>query len=392
MVRGGASWSGRERNCAYLNVEGGRFANISGISGLDWLDDGRALATCDWDRDGDLDLWFKNRTGPQLRYMRNNGPAGNFVSLLLEGGDCNKDAIGTRVEVWVSGRPLVQTVQAGSGYLAQSSRRLHFGLGTATEIERIEVRWPGGNTETLPQATVGVHLRYLQGSGSLQTQPANDVSGTQKLPVVESPVLPPAKPDNRTVLRQPFPLPENWLDDGPNLGEGFGLVTFWAQWCPICRHELTEFGKHEDRLQQAGIRIIPLNLDPSADQEKARKAAGRFGLDSKFRAISPSQSALIAAVLRSALDLHGELPIPMNVLLDSKGNILAIYRGPVSVEDILKDRKVLSNDARTSPRDSERWVSPATRRYQDVVNELKRARHLDWARYYLKLDRSARGR
>jgi len=56
------SWSGRERNCAFLNCGGSRFADVSAISGLDFADDGRALAVVDWDQDGNLDLWFHNRT------------------------------------------------------------------------------------------------------------------------------------------------------------------------------------------------------------------------------------------------------------------------------------------------------------------------------------------
>ncbi len=62
MFAGGRSFSGNERNCCYLNTTfeptiPGRFANISGSSGLDFPDDGRALAVTDWDQDGDLDLW-----------------------------------------------------------------------------------------------------------------------------------------------------------------------------------------------------------------------------------------------------------------------------------------------------------------------------------------------
>lgn len=56
MIESGGSWSGRERNCAFLNTGGNRFSDISALSGLDLPDDARALAQCDWDGDGDLDL------------------------------------------------------------------------------------------------------------------------------------------------------------------------------------------------------------------------------------------------------------------------------------------------------------------------------------------------
>ena len=68
LARAGSSWSGRERHCAFLNCgdveQGARFANVSAVSGLDFPDDGRALAVTDWDGDGDLDLWARNRNAP----------------------------------------------------------------------------------------------------------------------------------------------------------------------------------------------------------------------------------------------------------------------------------------------------------------------------------------
>ena len=72
MIETGGSWSGRERNCCFLNTGGARFADVSAVTGLDFLDDGRAVAVVDWDHDGDLDLWLGNRTAPRIRFMRNN--------------------------------------------------------------------------------------------------------------------------------------------------------------------------------------------------------------------------------------------------------------------------------------------------------------------------------
>ena len=67
LVRAGHSYSGHERNCCFLNLPGGRFANVSQLSGFDFPEDGRAVAVCDWDGDGDQDFWVANRGAPRLR-------------------------------------------------------------------------------------------------------------------------------------------------------------------------------------------------------------------------------------------------------------------------------------------------------------------------------------
>ena len=77
MLAEGRSFSGYERNCVFLNTGGRKFANISATSGLDFIDDGRGVATVDWDGDGDLDLWISNRTAPQVRFARNETPSSN---------------------------------------------------------------------------------------------------------------------------------------------------------------------------------------------------------------------------------------------------------------------------------------------------------------------------
>ena len=56
LIRKGRSFSGKERNCCFLNTRKGRFADVSSVTGLDHIDDGRTVALSDWDRDGDLDL------------------------------------------------------------------------------------------------------------------------------------------------------------------------------------------------------------------------------------------------------------------------------------------------------------------------------------------------
>ncbi len=115
MIREGVkSFSGYERNCCFLNLGRGEFATVSAVSGLDLIDDARAIATVDWDHDGDLDLLQNGRNSPQVHVLRNeSGSANHFVALKLTGTSCNRDAIGTRVELYRNGEevPLIKTVR-----------------------------------------------------------------------------------------------------------------------------------------------------------------------------------------------------------------------------------------------------------------------------------------
>ena len=102
MMLSGRSFSGRERNCCFLNTGQPRFANISAVSGCDFPDDARAVAVVDWDTDGLLDLWVLNRNAPRLRFLRNTAPRLHpYLSIGLRGNgtNTNRDGIGARVEV-----------------------------------------------------------------------------------------------------------------------------------------------------------------------------------------------------------------------------------------------------------------------------------------------------
>ena len=112
MVSQGKSFSGYDRNPFFLNPGGNGFADVGGILGVDFEDDARAVASVDWDRDGDLDLWVTNRTAPRVRLLRNNHPSSNAflaIRLIGNGKTTNRDAVGARLALWRSSEPQAQT-------------------------------------------------------------------------------------------------------------------------------------------------------------------------------------------------------------------------------------------------------------------------------------------
>jgi len=135
----------RERKLLYWNDHSGKFRDISldAGSGITTPFNSHGVAAADFDNDGAVEILVNNsHDRPSL--LKNLGNHGNWILLKLEGTKSNRDAIGARVTVRVGGHQQMQEVRSGGGYISQSDFRLHFGLGTATKADGIEIRWPSG--------------------------------------------------------------------------------------------------------------------------------------------------------------------------------------------------------------------------------------------------------
>jgi hypothetical protein len=115
----------------------------------------RCAAAGDFDRDGRLDL-VVNNFNDRPYYFRNHFPAKNYVAFRLTGTRCNRDAVGAVVTLFLDGQVMARQVHAAGGYLSQSSKTLHFGLGDRAAIDRAEVRWPGGEKQTIDGPAINV--------------------------------------------------------------------------------------------------------------------------------------------------------------------------------------------------------------------------------------------
>jgi len=77
----------------------------------------------------------------------------------------NRDGIGAKIRVKAGGRILVDEVRSGSSYISNSDRRVHVGLGTASKMDWIEIRWPSGLTEVFENPAVDTILTLTEGTG-----------------------------------------------------------------------------------------------------------------------------------------------------------------------------------------------------------------------------------
>jgi hypothetical protein len=130
----------------FLGDATGRLTDVSDQAGLPWqiLRVGRGLAVGDIDNDGRTDVVIVAQNGP-LALLRNQSASQNhFLVLSLEGTASNRDAVGARVAVTAGGKTQVAVRLGGGSYLSASDPRLHFGLGNAYTVDRVEVWWPSG--------------------------------------------------------------------------------------------------------------------------------------------------------------------------------------------------------------------------------------------------------
>jgi len=180
LIRADGTWSGYERNNFYTNNRDGTFSDVSGAVGLDFVDDSRAFALADYDHDGRLEVFLKNRNGPQLRILHNQmQDLGQSISFRLRGRQSNRDAIGAAITV--EGGKLRQTkfLQVGSGFLSQHSKEVFFGLGDSTGPVRATIRWPNGLEQRLERLPAGNRILVEEGSTQFVAQPFTSGSGTR---------------------------------------------------------------------------------------------------------------------------------------------------------------------------------------------------------------------
>ena len=160
--------SGYQSKCVWMN-KGGDFIDVAAAVGASDVYDGRAVAMGDLSNRGVLDVVVANQKGPLLLYRNSAATENGWIQFQLEGGArpgneagwSNRDAIGAEVVLeWRSGKDAlshrqVQIVAAGDAYASQNMLRLHFGLGTEPQIDKVTVKWPSGRLQTVASPSPG---------------------------------------------------------------------------------------------------------------------------------------------------------------------------------------------------------------------------------------------
>jgi len=150
-----------------MNLGDGNFCDASDQAGpsLEIKQVSRGLAVGDLFNDGNMDVVVENLDGSPM-LLKNNGVQGrHWVSFELAGTKSNRLALNARVKVVASGMTQTDEVHSGGSYLSQNDLRLHFGLGSATKIDSVEIHWPSGAIDHIGPLAADQFYSVLEGHG-----------------------------------------------------------------------------------------------------------------------------------------------------------------------------------------------------------------------------------
>ena len=339
-----------ERNVLLRNDGHGTFDEVSGASGLGIDQDGRAFAVFDYDGDGDADVvLMAPRSAPQLRLFRNDFASSNAaVALRLKGTKSNRDAVGARVTIETDLGRVTRVVKVGSGFLSQHSKELLFGLGKSQRVVKATITWPSGAVQTLSNLPLNQRTWIEEGVESLRSEPFKKASvptaatGSPADPGNGAAKAPPPQPDSGVWLYQLFPAPDFALRglDGQeySLSAMAGkpvLVCFFASWVPPSLTTIQGLSKQRQALTAAGATVLALAVDPVADEAKVKTASQ--GLTVPVMLAGEEIAGTYNVLHRYLFDRREDLGLPTAFLIDSQGNIVKVYKAPISAAQIVQD-------------------------------------------------------
>lgn len=310
LVRSDYSWSGYERNNLYANNRDGTFSDVAGVVGLDFVEDGRSFAMADFNHDGRQEMVLKNRNAPQLRVLQNIiqdlPPA---ISFRLRGSKSNRDAIGAAVSIEAGEMRQTKYVQAGSGFLAQHSKDVFFGVGESRGSLTATVRWPSGLTQTFHDLPPGHMVVIVEG----EDEPHLEAFRKPFLPGPTAAVVADVMPG----------CVETWLLV-PVQAPGVAHLNAGARHKPALLQFVESDAIPADSAKSFEVLAVNLRALPSSDE-----TPGVYNL-----------------LYRYLFDRHRDLSQPTSFLIDAKGEIVKIYQGPVTTQMVERDVSLIPRSAK----------------------------------------------
>jgi tetratricopeptide (TPR) repeat protein len=346
LIRADATWSGYERNVLYLNNGDGTLSDASGAAGLDFPEDSRTFALADFDGDGRVEMVLKSRGAPQLRYLKNVMPQmAPSIAIRLTGKKSNRDAIGARVTIETSAGRQTRFVQASSGFLAQHSKELLFGLGEVAGNIRATIHWPSGLLQQVADLPANHRVWIEEGSAAIRKEAfaSRPAAGGQKsaaIPLVREL----SATQVETWLLVPVAAPdfqENGASSAPGILAGLRgnpvLLYFGSAKMPDWEKQLEELRGAQGIGAQAGAHVVAVNVEGESSSNRGGQATVSTGGAIPVVNGSPDLVGVYNLLYSRLFDRHRNMGLPTAFLLDARGDIVKIYQGPLRAERVLDD-------------------------------------------------------
>jgi tetratricopeptide (TPR) repeat protein len=353
LIRSDSTWSGFERNVFYLNNRDGTFSDISGIVGLDCVEDSRTFALADFDHDGRQEMVLKNRNGPQLRFFKNVMPElAPAIAFRLTGKKSNRDAIGACVTIETESGRQTRWLQAGSGFLAQHSKELFFGLGTARGAVRVSIRWPSGLLQNLAELPLDHRVWVEEGLPPSRIEPfakssgapvagLDAVSAVEALPTAcESWLLAPVEAADFSLRGRDGRLESLSRQRGKPV-----LICFISTSSAGSQEYLEQLKSLNAGWEREGLRLFVIDVDAAHDLDKGKSIQPRS--EQTFPILQATQDviAIYNLLFRSLFDRRRDLSLPTSFLIDEQGTIVKIYQRIIPNEHSRDFKNIPRTDA-----------------------------------------------
>jgi hypothetical protein len=163
ITKAGFNLSSYERTRVFLNRRGRAFLDVSYLTGADSDGDGRCVVAGDFRNTGQLEVVVRQVRGGPLLLYENHFPERHYLKVSLRGRRSNRLGVGARLVATVKGQKLVRELFPHNSYRSQMPNIVHFGLGDATQVDRLEIRWPSGKKQVLKNLKGHRHIVVDEG-------------------------------------------------------------------------------------------------------------------------------------------------------------------------------------------------------------------------------------
>ena len=155
----------KENNLVFQNLGNYKFSETGKSWGLDHFGFSLAAVNCDFDRDGDIDVFVMHRDEPPILYKNTSKNSGTLIK--LNGTKSNSNGLGSKLTIETDSGTFVKQINVARGYLSSDEAMAHFGITKNTKINRLVVNWPSGTTQEFKQLEGGTLYEITESKNNL---------------------------------------------------------------------------------------------------------------------------------------------------------------------------------------------------------------------------------